>query len=50
MRHARTAAIEKSRMTLFRTLFAAMVAATLTGAPALAAPPRDSDRAFKATQ
>jgi hypothetical protein len=37
-------------MTLFRTLFAAMVAATLTGAPALAAPPRDSDRAFKATQ
>ena len=37
-------------MILFRTLLATLVAATLTGAPALAAPPRDSDRAFKATQ
>jgi hypothetical protein len=50
MRYARSTAIEKSHMTLFRTLIAAMVAATLTGAPALAGPPRDADRAFKATQ
>jgi hypothetical protein len=37
-------------MTLFRTLFAALVAASLTSAPALADKPRDADRAFEATQ
>lgn len=37
-------------MTLFRTLLAAVLAASLTGAPALADPPRDADRAFQATQ
>ena len=37
-------------MTLFRTLLAALLAAFLTSAPALADPPRDADRAFKATQ
>jgi hypothetical protein len=37
-------------MTLFRTLFAAIVAAGLTSAPALAEKPRDADRAFQATQ
>jgi hypothetical protein len=38
-------------MTLFRTLLAAAVAASLTGAPALAGGPRgDADRAFQATQ
>jgi hypothetical protein len=37
-------------MTLFRTLFAALVAAGLTSAPALADKPRDADRAFEATQ
>ena len=34
-------------MTLFRTLLAAVAAATLTGAPALADPPRDANRAFQ---
>jgi hypothetical protein len=37
-------------MTLFRSLFAALVAAGLTSAPALADKPRDADRAFEATQ
>jgi hypothetical protein len=37
-------------MSLFRTLLAAAVAAGLTSAPALADPPRDADRAFRATQ
>ena len=37
-------------MTLYRTLLAAVVAASLTGAPALADSPRDADRAFEATQ
>jgi hypothetical protein len=37
-------------MTLFRTLFAVIVAAGLTSAPALAEKPRDADRAFQATQ
>jgi hypothetical protein len=37
-------------MTLFRTLLAAAFAATLAGAPALADPPRESDRAFRDTQ
>lgn len=37
-------------MTLYRTLLAAIVAASLTGAPALADSPRDADRAFEATQ
>ena len=37
-------------MTLFRTLFAAVIAASLTSAPALAEKPRDADRAFRATQ
>ncbi|HKX91222.1 MAG TPA: PepSY domain-containing protein [Sphingomicrobium sp.] len=37
-------------MTLYRTLLAATFAAVLAGAPALADPPRDADRAFKATQ
>src|SRR4051794_35334908 len=34
-------------MTLFRTSLAALVAASLTGAPALADGPRDADRAFR---
>ena len=34
-------------MTLFRTLLAAVFAATLTSAPALADGPRDADRAFR---
>lgn len=37
-------------MKLLRTLLAAIVAALLTGAPALADPPRDADRAFRETQ
>jgi hypothetical protein len=37
-------------MSLFRTLFAAAIAASLTSAPALADKPRDSDKAFEATQ
>ena len=37
-------------MTLFRTLLAAMLAATLAGAPALADPPREADKAFRDTQ
>jgi hypothetical protein len=38
-------------MTVFRTLLiAAAVAAGLTGAPALADPPRDSQRALEATR
>jgi hypothetical protein len=34
-------------MTLFRALLAAMIAASLTGVPALADPPRDANRAFE---
>ena len=34
-------------MNLFRTLLATIVAASLTGAPALADGPRDADRAFR---
>ena len=37
-------------MTLFRTLLAAIIAASFAGAPALAEPPRESDRAFRGTQ
>jgi hypothetical protein len=38
-------------MTLFRTLLAAVIAATLTSAPAVADPPRrDTDKAFRDTQ
>lgn len=37
-------------MTLFRTLLAAFLAATLAGAPALADPPREADKAFRDTQ
>jgi hypothetical protein len=37
-------------MTLFRTLIAAVFAASLSRAPALAEKPRDADRAFRATQ
>jgi uncharacterized membrane protein YkoI len=37
-------------MTLFRTLLAALFAATLAGAPALADPPREADKAFRDTQ
>ena len=37
-------------MTLFRTLLAAVFVATLAGAPALADPPREADRAFRDTQ
>ena len=37
-------------MTLFRTLLAAVIAASLTSVPALAEKPRDADRAFRATQ
>ena len=37
-------------MTLFRTLLAAFFVASLAGAPALADPPRESDRAFRETQ
>ena len=34
-------------MTLFRALLAAVIAASLTGVPALADPPRDANRAFE---
>ena len=37
-------------MTLFRTLLAALLAANLAGAPALADPPRDADKAFRDKQ
>ena len=37
-------------MTLFRTLFAAAIAASLTSVPALAEKPRDTDKAFENTQ
>jgi uncharacterized membrane protein YkoI len=37
-------------MTLFRTLLAALFAASLAGAPALADPPREADKAFRDTQ
>ena len=37
-------------MTLFRPLLAALLAATLAGAPALADPPREADKAFRDTQ
>jgi hypothetical protein len=37
-------------MILFRTLVAALAAALLTGAPALADPPRDANRAFQGVQ
>ena len=37
-------------MILFRTLLAAVIAASFAGAPALADPPRESDRAFRDTQ
>lgn len=37
-------------MTLFRTLIAAAIAASLTSVPALAEKPRDTDKAFEATQ
>lgn len=37
-------------MTVFRTLLAAVLAATLAGAPALADPPREADKAFRDTQ
>jgi len=37
-------------MILFRTLLAALIAASFAGAPALADPPRESDRAFRNTQ
>lgn len=37
-------------MSLFRTLFAAVIAAAAIASPALADPPRDADRAFEATQ
>ena len=37
-------------MSLFRTLFAAVVVASVSSASALADPPRDADRAFRDTQ
>ena len=37
-------------MTLFRTLLSAAIAAGLSASPAMADPPRDQDRAFKATR
>src|SRR5437868_13817809 len=37
-------------MSLFRVLFAAVIAVGLTSAPALADPPRDADKAFRDTQ
>ena len=37
-------------MTVFRTLLAAVFAATLASAPALADPPREADKAFRDTQ
>ncbi len=37
-------------MSLFRTLIAAAIAASLTSVPALAEKPRDTDKAFRDTQ
>jgi hypothetical protein len=37
-------------MTLLRTLLAAVFVATVAGAPALADPPREAERAFRDTQ
>jgi hypothetical protein len=37
-------------MSLFRTLLAAAIAASMTSVPTLAEKPRDADRAFRATQ
>ena len=37
-------------MTVFRTLLAAVLAASFAGAPALADPPREADKAFRDTQ
>ncbi|MEO6360660.1 MAG: hypothetical protein ABIO43_08815 [Sphingomicrobium sp.] len=37
-------------MSLFRTLLSAAIAAGLSATPAMADPPRDQDRAFKATR
>jgi uncharacterized membrane protein YkoI len=37
-------------MTLYRSLLAAFFVATLSGAPALADPPREAERAFRDTQ
>ena len=37
-------------MNLFRTLLAAVIAASFTSVPALAAPPRDANRAFQGVQ
>ena len=37
-------------MSLFRTLLAAVIAASLTSVPALAEKPRDADRAFRDIQ
>ena len=37
-------------MNLYRTLIAALMAASLTSAPALAQKPRDTDKAFQDTQ
>ena len=37
-------------MILFRTLLAAVLAASFAGAPALADPPRKADKAFRDTQ
>jgi uncharacterized membrane protein YkoI len=37
-------------MILFRTLLAAVLAASFAGAPALADPPREADKAFRDTQ
>ena len=37
-------------MTLVRAFLAALFVATITGAPALADPPREADKAFRETQ
>jgi len=37
-------------MILFRTLLAAVLAASFASAPALADPPREADKAFRDTQ
>jgi hypothetical protein len=37
-------------MNMFRTVLAAVIAASLTSVPALAEKPRDTDKAFQATQ
>jgi hypothetical protein len=37
-------------MNMYRTLLAAVIAASFAGAPALADPPRESDRAFRDAQ